>query len=52
VFPVHSNKKQTSFEEESIGIISFCGILDPAALQDCTKFPSLSSKASSTVFAV
>jgi len=33
-------KNKLQLEEEGIGI-NFCGILDAAAVQDCTKFPSL-----------
>jgi len=35
-------KNKFQLEQEGTGIIQyFCGILDPAAVQDCTKFQSL-----------
>jgi len=34
-------KTNFQLEEEIIGVIFFCGTFDPAALQDCTKFPRL-----------
>ena len=33
-------KKKFNQRKEALGIY-FCGILDPAAVQDCTKHPSL-----------
>ena len=35
------NKKQISISKRRYWDHNFCGILDPAAVQDCTKFPSL-----------
>jgi len=33
--------KKIQLEKEGIGIMFFCGILDPAAVQNYTPFPSL-----------
>jgi len=38
---VYKLKNKFQFEEGGIVIVFFCWILDPAAVEDCTKFPSL-----------
>jgi len=44
---MHTNKKKIQLEEESIGNwdYTFCGILDPDAVQNCAKFLSFITNA-------